>query len=1024
MSRHRDIRNMNIADEMQDDYSDGGEDDLSPEDYERLIECADMVRETIGPENSSGITDYDIKDTLYHYNFDVDLSVAWLLEEVERRIAARERRDHKPLPPPPGFDQADVVSPHMDQQGLIRLTPLSPEDPADSFLSPSGWRLSTITEKTERTEDSRDWGPPPETNSVGVRSVSSWTSTTDYGQPIERVEDPNEIPPSPPESALERLSKRESPPSASSTGSRTPTMQYRSLQIEETAELYDAVSPASNHQTPYPPEDSLLLKKSSSRSSQRSAVSAKPKSKLSELASSRSSVSRASRSSRTSATESVSNTSTATYPPLRPSSESMMSFNSDAESSVTGSSLLSLQVRKAIETAMQLEQLESHSDRMPVHDAAATPEVLSPQTAPPAIRAEPSVPTSSRSPAPSVRETPAPPSASLQPPPASNARQPSKLALLAQAKAQGHWMPKTKKSPAPAPGLSLHKSHTEYLTPIANGPTATTAITTTYQSLGSLAKMPRLTPSYPPPVQVTSPTSTEVKKQSKLAMKSRKLQQKPEPEPEPEPAPPPDPIFTAKEREKVEKLAQQKKSAETSSRASSAPGTPKKSAAKLLKSGTSTPLRGGTDIRQLDMSALNLTPEDSAPVDEPPPKITIARENVLEEARKMLEGKDEKKGVSLVVIGHVDAGKSTLIGRLLDFIPNMISGASQADCALLVVDAATGEFEAGFERGGQTREHLILVRSLGVSQVVVAVNKLDQVQWEKDRYEEICSLLRPFLAQSGFHPSKTKFVPVGAMSGINLLNRDGEDAELLRKWYKGPALVDLLDVLVPPTRDILSSLRFPIANVFKGQSSSIAVTGRVCGGIVQVGERLRVLPGDDSALVKLIEHEENTVQWAAAGSNVTLYLTSVDPGHVNIGSVLCPPTDLIQLTTVFTARIIVFDIQIPITAGTSVELFHHSHDVPASISKLLCTIDRASGTIIKTGPRVLAKGASAEVQITLRSTTMAGPTTRAQAIPLEPFSVNKEMGRVLLRRGGETIAAGTYLRRSFNFYMLILCQAL
>ena len=127
-----------------------------------------------------------------------------------------------------------------------------------------------------------------------------------------------------------------------------------------------------------------------------------------------------------------------------------------------------------------------------------------------------------------------------------------------------------------------------------------------------------------------------------------------------------------------------------------------------------------------------------------------------------------------------------------DFIPNMISGASQADCALLVVDAAPGEFEAGFQRGGQTREHLLLVRSLGVSQVVVAVNKLDQVAWSQSRYEEICALLRPFLVQSGFQSSKTRFVPVGAMQGVNLVGREGDPATELRQWYSGSTLVDYL----------------------------------------------------------------------------------------------------------------------------------------------------------------------------------------------------------------------------------------
>ena len=145
-----------------------------------------------------------------------------------------------------------------------------------------------------------------------------------------------------------------------------------------------------------------------------------------------------------------------------------------------------------------------------------------------------------------------------------------------------------------------------------------------------------------------------------------------------------------------------------------------------------------------------------------------------------------------------------------DFIPNMISGASQADCALLVIDATVGEFEAGFNRGGQTREHLLLVRSLGVSQVIVAVNKLDQVyisvlsvceetnlyiiqvEWSRSRYEEICGVLRTFLVQSGFHPSKTQYVPVSAMQGINLTRCEGNDASPLQGWYKGPALVDLL----------------------------------------------------------------------------------------------------------------------------------------------------------------------------------------------------------------------------------------
>jgi len=288
----------------------------------------------------------------------------------------------------------------------------------------------------------------------------------------------------------------------------------------------------------------------------------------------------------------------------------------------------------------------------------------------------------------------------------------------------------------------------------------------------------------------------------------------------------------------------------------------------------------------------------------------------------------------------------------------------------------------------------------------VAINKLDQVNWSSDRYEEICSLLRPFLLQSGYHPAKTKYVPVGAIQGINLVTSQGDDASHLRKWYKGPTLVDLLDLLEPPARDILGPLRIPISNVFKSQGSGTAVSGRLCSSVVQVGERLRILPGDETATVRSIEVEEENVPWVAAGSNATLSLTAVDPIHLTIGNVLCSMTDLVPLVTTFTARIIIFDIQLPITAGTSIELFHHSRDVPATVLKLISTIDRASGKILKLNPRVLTKSTSAEVQITLRTSTMSGPTAAARAIPMESFAANKDMGRVLLRRGGETIAAG------------------
>ena len=164
------------------------------------------------------------------------------------------------------------------------------------------------------------------------------------------------------------------------------------------------------------------------------------------------------------------------------------------------------------------------------------------------------------------------------------------------------------------------------------------------------------------------------------------------------------------------------------------------------------------------------------------------------------------------------------------------------------------------------------------------------------------------------------------------------------------------------------------------------MTGRLCSGVIQVVERVRVLPGDQTAVVKCecligfgrvmwcsrgsflaIEVEEENVPWAMAGSNTTLFLTNIDPINLAVGSVLCTPSNLIPLATTFTARIIIFEVQVPITAGASVrnvsifvlvvsdvvqvELFHHSRDVPATISSLLTTLDRATGAVFKKKPR-------------------------------------------------------------------------
>ncbi|EST09005.1 Translation elongation factor EFTu/EF1A, domain 2 [Kalmanozyma brasiliensis GHG001] len=513
-------------------------------------------------------------------------------------------------------------------------------------------------------------------------------------------------------------------------------------------------------------------------------------------------------------------------------------------------------------------------------------------------------------------------------------------------------------------------------------------------------------------------------------------------------------------------------------------------------SGTSTPLHrkaavgqaakaaatkpGGTTVSQLrnEIEALDMhgggsraaSSAGSAAPSAVSTPMGIAHERIIDEYRK--REKDGKAELSLVVVGHVDAGKSTLMGRMLlelgslsqreyssnerasqkigkgsfayawaldsseeerergvtidvaqdhfstqhrtftlldapghrDFIPNMISGAAQADSALLVVDSIQGAFEAGFGPNGQTREHALLVRSLGVQQLVIVVNKLDAVGYSQERYDEIVSKVKPFLTSCGFDAGKLKFVPCGGSVGENLAVR--EEGGALSAWYTGPTLVEILDALEPPARQLDSPLRLPVTNVFKGQTaiaSGVGVSGRVVSGIVQIGDRLRPVPGDESGIVRAIEVDSEPVPWAVAGANATVYLSGIDQIQVSVGAVLCAPSAPIALCDSFLAQILVFEPTYPLVAGTSVELFHHSANIAATLTELVSILDKTSGGVAKKKPRVLTKGCTAMVRVTVKAGGMAG---QSSGIPLEDARTNKEMARVLMRMNGETVAAG------------------
>lgn len=328
-----------------------------------------------------------------------------------------------------------------------------------------------------------------------------------------------------------------------------------------------------------------------------------------------------------------------------------------------------------------------------------------------------------------------------------------------------------------------------------------------------------------------------------------------------------------------------------------------------------------------------------------------------------------------------------------DFIPNMISGATQADVALLVVDASRGEFEAGFEQGGQTREHALLVRSLGVNQLGVVINKLDMVDWSKGRFDEIVGKLKIFLRQAGFKESDVTFIPCSGLSGENLSKPAQEPA--LKTWYKGPHLLRVIDNFKLPERSIDRPLRMSVSDIYKGTGSGFCISGRIETGVLSINDRVLVGASREQAQTKALQIDEIPQTNAFAGDQVSVTLSGVDMSTVSVGSIICDPQNPIPVANRFQARILVFNVTVPITIGYPVLLHYQSLIEPAVLCKLQAQLHKSTGETIKKKPRVLGNNTCALVEI---------ETTKP--ICIERYADFKELGRFMLRVGGVTIAAG------------------
>ena len=327
-----------------------------------------------------------------------------------------------------------------------------------------------------------------------------------------------------------------------------------------------------------------------------------------------------------------------------------------------------------------------------------------------------------------------------------------------------------------------------------------------------------------------------------------------------------------------------------------------------------------------------------------------------------------------------------------DFIKNMITGASEADAGILVVSAKKGETEVGIGPGGQSREHAFLLRTLGVNQIVVAINKMDDalVNWTQQRYEEVKTDVEKLLKTVGYDVKKVNFVPVCGWLGDNLIRKSEK-----MPWYKGPTLYEVLNSFDQPPKPIDKPLRIPLQDVYSITGVGTVPVGRVETGKMKVGETVIINPAGHTAEVKSIETHHTPMQEAIAGDNIGFNLRGIAKQDIRRGDVIGPANNPPSVAKEFLAQIIVVFHPTAIAVGYTPVLHAHTAQVAATITELVAKIDPRTGQPTEEKPKSLKTGDSAIVKI-----------QPLRPLCIEPFKEFPELGRFALRDMGSTIAAG------------------
>ncbi|KAF1808012.1 eukaryotic peptide chain release factor GTP-binding subunit [Eremomyces bilateralis CBS 781.70] len=332
------------------------------------------------------------------------------------------------------------------------------------------------------------------------------------------------------------------------------------------------------------------------------------------------------------------------------------------------------------------------------------------------------------------------------------------------------------------------------------------------------------------------------------------------------------------------------------------------------------------------------------------------------------------------------------------FVPNMIGGASQADVGVLVISARKGEYETGFEKGGQTREHAMLAKTQGVNKLIVVVNKMDDitVEWSEERYKNIQSKLTPFLKGVGYNPKDADliFMPVSAQTGLGVKQRVTNDK---CSWYDGPSLLETLDNMKTLERKLNAPFMMPIAAKYKDMGTMIE--GKIESGVINKSGNYLMMPNRESISISALYGEtEEEIPRSACGDQVRLRIRGAEEEDILPGFVLCSPKRPVHCVNAFEAQIVLLDLKSILSAGYNCVMHVHAATEEVTFTALLHKLEKGTGRKSRKAPGFATKGMSiiARLQITGASGNVC----------VERFEDYPQLGRFTLRDQGQTIAIG------------------